>query len=664
MTMTTTQKITASSSSTSSNTDSQSITTTITPPPITTAVDQSQQTQQQQVKDKDDDDDDDDEWNKRLQELQDFKKRHGHSIVPPSWSEQQGLSEWVYKQRTAATQERLGNAQKMQLEQLGVFLFNHKDQKWQEMLHRLYQFWNVTGHFQVPSHQSTEMNTLRTWLSEQRRYYRRGTLRSDRQLALEAIGFVVWNPRKGNPSSSTASTAAAAATPLVGNINAQSSPPQQQQRGIKRTDHDTAVSSHDSKRQNMATIMPEFVVSMVKEIPSVASLEKKRPSTMNPSSRHCSIVSSLPFKGTKGTTTAEAAADPAAAADAQMTRSNHPSLATSTTIRTFPSNQDSTALSLQPRKMSMTTRTSTTPSIVVTHIALSQSKGVIATEYTEKEEEAQQDGINLCHKNYEGHEGDSNHEKEKQDNKATELFTPGVTTRVALPQSELSNQSRSPTSSASSSPSAPLELEQAPDTEEQQPSHEPGKQQEQQEQKRPQQQEQQQQQRQPQNPQGDDEDEDEYIQVTPNLCAALLFSFHAQHSHFNIPPNDEPCYNYLQQIRSGHMVPDDAVRLALLLKGFVFDDPDSTRDLLEHGMQQFLAHQINQRRKSHPTAPVAAAAPAATAITSTTTEMPQWLRLWENCVRQDCLPISRTKKSYLTAVGFDWGRDEVKVEDE
>jgi Helicase associated domain len=611
--MTTTPQESTTTSSARSTTESRPITASMTPP--TTTSDQSQKQQQQQDKD-------DDEWNKRLQELQDFKTRHGHSIVPPSWSEHVGLSEWVYTQRTAATQECLSNAQKIQLEQLGIFLFNQKDQKWHEMFHRLYQFWKVTGHFQIPGHhQSTELNTLRTWLTEQRRYFRRGTLRSDRKVALEAIGFLLWNPRSknGNPSSTSTAT-----TPLCnGNDNAPSQ--QQQQRSIKRTDNDTVISFRDEKRQKTATTtLPESVVSMVEEIPPLALM--KKPSTVDPPPRHCAIVSVSPLQ--EGTTTA---------ADAvPKTRPIPTSLATITTTPTFPSHHDSTAT------------TTTTTSVPMTDTAVSPSKDIIAAE--KEEEEGQQEQINPRSKKHEGQEGDSNQE-EKEDQKETELSSLGMTTSAALPRSEPSNLGLSPKSPTSSSCAPPRELKQAPDQEEQQPSHEHDEQQEQQEQ-------------QPQNPQGDtndDDEDDEYIQVTPNLCAALLFSFHAQHFHFNIHPNDEPCYTYLQAIRSGQMVPDDAVRLALLLKGFVFDDhPDSTRDLLEHGMQQFLAHQINTSRKSHPTTPATAAATA----TAAPTEMPQWLCLWQDCVRQGSLPMSRTKKSYLTAVGFDWGRDEVIVEEE
>ena len=38
-------------------------------------------------------------WEQRLRELREFKERHGHCNVPSTWSENQPLAYWVFKQR-------------------------------------------------------------------------------------------------------------------------------------------------------------------------------------------------------------------------------------------------------------------------------------------------------------------------------------------------------------------------------------------------------------------------------------------------------------------------------------------------------------------------------------------------------------------------------------
>jgi hypothetical protein len=94
-------------------------------------------------------------WNRKYEELKEFKIKHGHLNVPEKLS---SLSGWVQKQRHGyMTPER-----RALLDRIG-FLWNPIRDFWDEKFRELVSFHKKHGHIRIPQHKSTIH--LNRWLS-------------------------------------------------------------------------------------------------------------------------------------------------------------------------------------------------------------------------------------------------------------------------------------------------------------------------------------------------------------------------------------------------------------------------------------------------------------------------------------------------------------------
>eukprot|EP00978_Attheya_sp_CCMP212_P015994 scaffold41572_cov51-Attheya_sp.AAC.2 len=134
-------------------------------------------------------------WDQRFQELVDFKKINGHTIVPIGSGP---LGKWVSDQRTQYRLLKEGKdttstiARREKLESIGfVFRCPPNGPPWDQRFQELVDFKKINGHTNVP----TRSGPLGNWVSYQRRHYRRlkeGTHSSrmnDKHEKLESIGF-------------------------------------------------------------------------------------------------------------------------------------------------------------------------------------------------------------------------------------------------------------------------------------------------------------------------------------------------------------------------------------------------------------------------------------------------------------------------------------------
>jgi hypothetical protein len=118
----------------------------------------------------------------KYQKLAEFKKRHGHCVVPRSWGE---LGKWVFHQRERIA--FLPPRKRKLLDDLG-FDWTPLDTVWNQRLSELKEFKKRFGHSRVPENWS-ENPRLAHWVAHQRQAGRRGTLARDRISRLNAIGF-------------------------------------------------------------------------------------------------------------------------------------------------------------------------------------------------------------------------------------------------------------------------------------------------------------------------------------------------------------------------------------------------------------------------------------------------------------------------------------------
>jgi hypothetical protein len=80
-----------------------------------------------------------DRWERRFQELVEFKEMHGHCNVPILWPENPKLGRWVDNQRKFFRDGKLSKEREQRLRKLG-FRFGLREASWQEMYGQLVKF--------------------------------------------------------------------------------------------------------------------------------------------------------------------------------------------------------------------------------------------------------------------------------------------------------------------------------------------------------------------------------------------------------------------------------------------------------------------------------------------------------------------------------------------
>jgi hypothetical protein len=139
-------------------------------------------------------------WDTMFRALTQFKQREGHVRVPVLHVEDgETLGTWTSSQRCQKNAGTLVSEKESRLNEIGFIWIASKRRKWDTMFRRLTQFKQREGHLRVPTvlHVDDEGKKLGAWISKQRYQKNAGTLVSEKESRLNAIGFL-WTTRKVN----------------------------------------------------------------------------------------------------------------------------------------------------------------------------------------------------------------------------------------------------------------------------------------------------------------------------------------------------------------------------------------------------------------------------------------------------------------------------------
>ncbi len=141
-------------------------------------------------------------WEHMFGQLCEFKKKHGHCLVPASKvkgkddDEFRSLGLWVQTQRQqkkGTRKSRIPQDRIDRLDEIG-FVWEPRDATWNESFQELKKFREENGHCNVPK----VTKKLHSWIDKQRNRYRSGKMRSDRKAKLDSVEFFKGSGTKGH----------------------------------------------------------------------------------------------------------------------------------------------------------------------------------------------------------------------------------------------------------------------------------------------------------------------------------------------------------------------------------------------------------------------------------------------------------------------------------
>jgi hypothetical protein len=144
-------------------------------------------------------------WNYHLNELLEFKRKHGHCLVPHSYPQMPHLARWVKRQRRQYKLKMEGNAESTmtrdRIETLNRahFVWDSHEAVWNERLAQIQAYRKLFGHCRIPSYCS-KYPQLASWVKCQRRQYKlfwegkASAMNLDRIQLLDDIDFT-WEVR-------------------------------------------------------------------------------------------------------------------------------------------------------------------------------------------------------------------------------------------------------------------------------------------------------------------------------------------------------------------------------------------------------------------------------------------------------------------------------------
>ncbi len=135
--------------------------------------------------------------------LKQYTEKNGHANVPAEYTTEENgykLGRWVITQRAAYNKNKLSKQKIESLEQLPGWIWSSPDAAWDEGFKRLCEYVKREGHTRLPHKHFTEDGyNLRSWVVNQRRFYRRGIMPVERQQVLEKIPEWRWSfPKSEN----------------------------------------------------------------------------------------------------------------------------------------------------------------------------------------------------------------------------------------------------------------------------------------------------------------------------------------------------------------------------------------------------------------------------------------------------------------------------------
>lgn len=124
------------------------------------------------------------EWQDKYQELKQYAKDNGNTLVP---AKHPILGTWVNRQRNDKRNSKLSD-EHIRLLDVIRFIWNAREQDWQDRYKELKQYFKENGNALVPARHPT----LGTWVAKQRRNKKIGKLPEEYIQRLDSIGFI-WD---------------------------------------------------------------------------------------------------------------------------------------------------------------------------------------------------------------------------------------------------------------------------------------------------------------------------------------------------------------------------------------------------------------------------------------------------------------------------------------
>jgi hypothetical protein len=125
-------------------------------------------------------------WSILLEKLERYKERFGHASVVYRWDEDPKLANWVTRQRTLFSKNKLSPERQQKLQDLG-FVWRIQDD-WQVMYEKLKGYKEKHGDCNVPQNWGPDPKFGR-WVSRQREAFKDGSLKNERKEQLDKVGF-------------------------------------------------------------------------------------------------------------------------------------------------------------------------------------------------------------------------------------------------------------------------------------------------------------------------------------------------------------------------------------------------------------------------------------------------------------------------------------------
>ena len=130
-----------------------------------------------------------DAWEEGFSKLLEFKEAEGHCRVPVSFKlDGFEIGKWLGRQRRA--KDSMSPERKQRLDEIG-FIWDAKEEAWEEGFSKLLQFKETMGHFRMQRNFKLDGYNLGQWVGVQRKA--KGSMSPERKQRLDEIGFN-WDP--------------------------------------------------------------------------------------------------------------------------------------------------------------------------------------------------------------------------------------------------------------------------------------------------------------------------------------------------------------------------------------------------------------------------------------------------------------------------------------
>jgi hypothetical protein len=144
----------------------------------------------------------DTQWNKQYEKLVEYKRENGHCNVPTrNYHEDMSLGAWVRSQRKLHSKNTIRLDRKDLLNKLGFVWRVDRSALWNTQYEKLVEFKRKHGHCLVPQRFQEDV-ALGMWVSKQRQFHSKNTIRLDRKVLLDEIGFA-WKADIGGAAHSS-----------------------------------------------------------------------------------------------------------------------------------------------------------------------------------------------------------------------------------------------------------------------------------------------------------------------------------------------------------------------------------------------------------------------------------------------------------------------------